>query len=131
MGIPLPKGKVRVFKERNKSSEFIGEDMIQHTPKDEELTLKLGNAFDIIADETLTDSKQITHSVNEYSYEIKLKNRKEQDVEIEVIRSVGQNWEILDSSIKWEKVDASTIKFIVPVKKNSETTLKYRIRNSW
>jgi hypothetical protein len=131
MGMPLPKGKVRVFKERNKSSEFIGEDMIQHTPKDEELTLKLGNAFDIIADETLTDSKQITHSVNEYSYEIKLKNRKEQDVEIEVIRSVGQNWEILDSSIKWEKVDASTIKFIVPVKKNSETTLKYRIRNSW
>lgn len=131
LGMPLPKGKARVFKERNKSSEFIGEDMIQHTPKDEELTLKLGNAFDLVADETLTDSKQISHSVNEYSYEIKLKNRKEQDVEIEVIRSVGLNWEILDSSLKYEKVDANTIKFIVPVKKNSEITLKYRIRNSW
>ncbi len=52
-------------------------------------------------------------------------------MEIEVIRSVGFNWEILDSSMKYEKIDAQTIKFIVPVKKNSEVTLKYKIRNSW
>lgn len=131
LGMPLPEGKVRVFKARNNSSEFIGEDMIKHTPKDEELNLKIGNAFDLIAEETQTDSKKIGERVYEYSYDIKLKNRKEQDAEIEVIRSVGQNWEILDSNLKFEKIDAYNIKFIVPVKKNSEFILKYKIRNSW
>lgn len=131
LGMPLPEGKVRVFKARNNSSEFIGEDMIQHTPKDEELNLKIGNAFDLVAEETQTDSKKIGERVYEYSYDIKLKNRKDQDAEIEVIRSVGQNWEILDSNLKFEKIDAYNIKFNVPVKKNSEFILKYKIRNSW
>lgn len=131
MGIPLPKGKARVFKERNKSSEFIGEDMIQHTPKDEEITLKLGNAFDLIAEETETDVKKIAENVYENEIEILLKNRSEKDVEIDVLRWVGQNWEILSASMKYEKEDANTIKFIVPIKKNTETILKYRVRNSW
>lgn len=131
LGMPMPKGKVRVYKNDGNSAEFIGEDLIDHTPKDENIKLKIGEAFDIRVEDKMTENRRITDKVHEQTHEIKLKNRKDEDIIVDVERTMGLNWEILSSSIKYEKQDASTILFKVPVKKNSEATLTYKVRYTY
>ena len=130
LGIPLPKGKIRIYKTDGEANEFVGEDLIDHTPNKEKIKLKIGNAFDVLAEESQTDHKKISDKVFEDSYEITLKNRKQEDITIEVERNLGLNWEILNSSIKYIKKNAQTIIFQVPVNKDSETKLKYTVRYS-
>jgi hypothetical protein len=81
--MPMPKGKVKLYKSDGKSLEFIGEDVINHTPKGEKLKLKVGDTFDIVAKETLIESKKISDNVYEYKYQIILKNRKDEDITVE------------------------------------------------
>jgi len=131
LGVPMPKGKVRVYKSDGKSLEFIGEDLIDHTPRNEKLKLKIGDAFDIVAEEVQTDYKKITDRVYEQAFDIKIKNRKKEDVVVEVEKFVGYFWEILSSSINSEKKDASTLIFKVPVKADSETVLQLRLRYTY
>lgn len=131
LGMPFPKGKVRVYKTDGSSAEFIGEDLVDHTPKDEKVKLKIGEAFDIRVEDKMTENRRITDKVYEQDYEITFRNRKNEDIVIDVERILGNNWEILSSSIKFEKQDASTILFKVPVAKNSETTLKYKVRYTY
>lgn len=131
LGMPMPAGKVRVYKSDGKTVEFVGEDMIDHTPKDEKIKLKIGDAFDIVAEETQTDNLRISDRVYEQAYEIKLRNRKNEDVTVDVERLLGLNWEILSSSIEYQKKDAQTVTFRVPVKKNEETVLKFRVRYAY
>ncbi|MFH1197731.1 MAG: DUF4139 domain-containing protein [bacterium] len=131
LGIPMPAGKVRMFKSDGESLEFVGEDMIDHTPKNEKLKLKIGDAFDIVVEEVETDNKQISTRVREISYEVKIKNRKKEDVVVDVERNLGLNWEVLSSSIQYEKKNSQTIVFKVPVKADTETVLKYKIRYSY
>ena len=131
LGVPMPKGKIRVYKSDGESNEFIGEDMIDHTPKMEKIKLKIGDAFDILAEETQTDHKKISNKVFEDTYKITLKNRKEENVAVQVDRRLGLNWEILKSSLPFKKDDAQNISFQVPVKKNSETELTYTVRYSY
>lgn len=131
LGIPMPKGKVRVYKSDGESLEFVGEDLIDHTPNKEKVKLKIGDAFDIVADEVQTENKQISTKVWEQEYEITFKNRKKEDVNIDVERNLGTNWEILKSSIDYKKKDAFTINFSVPVKADSETKLTFRVRYAY
>jgi len=131
LGMPMPKGKVRVYKADGNSQEFIGEDLLDHTPKDETVKLKIGEAFDIRVEDKMVENRRITEKVYEQEYEVLFKNRKNEDVTIDVERFLGTNWEILSSSIKHEKKDASTITFKVPVKKNSETTLRFKVRYTY
>ena len=131
LGIPMPKGKVRVYKSDGESLEFVGEDLIDHTPNKEKVKLKIGDAFDIVADEVQTENKQISTKMWEQEYEITFKNRKKEDVNIDVERNLGTNWEILKSSIDYKKKDAFTINFNVPVKADSETKLTFRVRYSY
>ena len=130
LGIPLPKGKIRIYKTDGEANEFVGEDLIDHTPNKEKIKLKIGNAFDVLAEESQTDHKKISDKVFEDSYEITLKNRKQENITVEVERNLGLNWEILNSSIKYIKKNAQTIIFHVPVNKDSETKLKYTVRYS-
>jgi len=128
LGMPLPAGKVRVYKKDAKSLEFVGEDMISHTPKEEMLKLKIGQAFDIVIEEVETDSKQISKNTWDRTYKVTLKNRKNEDIEIEVQRSVWGAAEVLESSIEYKKKDANNILFNVPVKKGQELEFTYKIR---
>lgn len=130
LGVPMPKGKVRVYKSDGESIEFIGEDLIDHTPKNETIKLKIGDAFDLLAEETQTEHKQITNKIYEQTFEIKLKNRKKENVEIEVERYLGLNWEIMSKSHEFKKKNAQTITFNIPVKADGETTLTYKVRYS-
>lgn len=130
LGIPLPKGKIRIYKTDGKSNEFIGEDLIDHTPNKEKIKLKVGNAFDVLAEESQTNHKKISDKVYEDTYEIVLKNRKQENITVEVERNLGLNWEIINSSLNYTKKNAQTIMFEVPVKKDSETKLTYAVRYS-
>ena len=131
LGIPLPKGKIRVYKaDVDKSLEFVGEDLIDHTPKDEKVRVFLGHAFDIVGERKRTDFRQLGEDVSEESYEIKLRNHKEEAVEVVVVEHFRAyvNWEILESNFKYEKKDASTIEFKIALEKDEEKILNYTVR---
>jgi len=135
LGIPLPKGKVRVYKRDDDGKEqFIGEDQIDHTPKDEEVKLYLGNAFDIVGERVQKDFKVIASGhVVEETIEVKVRNHKGEAAEVQVYEHPWRwsQWEILGSNTAWEKVDQTTIKFPVQVGKDQQKVVRYTIRYSW
>lgn len=135
LGIPLPKGKVRVYKKDDEEKEqFIGEDQIDHTPKDEELKLYLGNAFDIVGSRVQKEFKTVVSGhVFEETFEIKIRNHKDEPVDVLVYEHPWRwnEWEITKQNTEWEKVDQSTIKFLARVKKDEEKKITYTIRYSW
>jgi hypothetical protein len=131
MGMPLPEGKIRVYKaDVDKSLEFVGEDKINHTPKDEKVRVFLGNAFDIVGERKKTDFKQISDDVTEESYQIKLRNHKEEAVEVVVVEHLYSytQWEVKESTFPYEKKDASTIEFKLQLAKDQEVALNYTVR---
>jgi hypothetical protein len=132
LGVPLPAGNVRVYQKDSKGRLlFVGEDHIGHTPKDEFVTVKIGNAFDIVAERKQTDFKKIADRVYEMEYEITLRNHKDMPVTVEVNEPIGGDWEMLSSSFPAKKTDAFAAQFEVPVKPNGEAVLKYRVRVHW
>jgi hypothetical protein len=135
LGIPLPKGKVRVYKRDDDGKEqFIGEDEIDHTPKDEEVKLYLGNAFDIVGERVQKDFKSYASGhVVEETIEIKVRNHKNVAVEVLVYEHPWRwnQWEITKSTTDWEKVDQSTLKFPVKIAKDEEKVITYTIKYSW
>ena len=135
LGIPLPKGKVRVYKRDDDGKEqFIGEDEIDHTPKDENIKLYLGNAFDIVGERVQKDFRVVVsgHVIDE-TFEIKVRNHKSEPVEVFVYEHPWRwnEWDITKSSAAWEKVDQTTIKFPVKLKKDEEKIIAYTIRYNW
>ncbi|MHB1455500.1 MAG: DUF4139 domain-containing protein [Armatimonadota bacterium] len=131
LGMPLPKGTMRVYKqEGNANQQFIGEDTIDHTPKDEKVRLYLGDAFDIVGTHTRTGFTKISPTVTEESFQISLKNHKDAPVSIVIIEHQFGDWKITKSSHKSMKKDASTIEIPVDVPKNGEVKVTYTIRTS-
>ncbi|TKJ42271.1 DUF4139 domain-containing protein [candidate division LCP-89 bacterium B3_LCP] len=129
LGIPLPAGKVRVYQQDDDNSlEFIGEDRIEHTPKDEEVRIVTGSAFDLTAEKKTTDMKRLTDRVREEAYSISLRNHKDKNVTISVIEKIWGDWEILEKSHQYVKKNATTIEFQVPVAAGKETVITYRVR---
>ena len=132
LGIPLPGGNVRVYQKDSKGGVlFIGEDHFDHTPKDEFVTVKIGNAFDVVSERKQTDFKKIADRVYEMEYEITLRNHKDTSITVQVNEPIGGDWEILSSSYPAQKTAAFAAQFNVPVKPNGESVLKYRIRVHW
>ncbi|HSB51266.1 MAG TPA: DUF4139 domain-containing protein [Dissulfurispiraceae bacterium] len=129
LGIPLPKGLVRVYKaDADKSLQFVGEDSIDHTPKDEKLRVRLGDAFDVVGTRKQTDWKKIAFDTYEAAFEISLRNHKKEDVEVKVVEPIPGDWTVLSSSYPYTKADVHTAEFLIPVPKDSEVTLTYRVR---
>ena len=132
LGIPLPKGKVRVFKSDGDSIEFVGEDMIDHTPENKDMKLTIGNAFDVTAERKMTSSSSSNSGKqSEESYEITLKNAKTENIKVEVIEKFYSNWKIISNSQKFEKKDANTIVFEVDIPAKSEKKVTYKVKYSW
>ena len=129
LGVPLPAGTVRVYQGDSKGRvQFIGEDRIDHTPKDETVSLHIGNAFDVVAERKQTDFQRLgPHSV-EVEYEISLRNHKPDPITVFVNEPIGGDWTILNSTFKYEKTAAFAARFTVPVAANSDALLKYRVR---
>ena len=135
LGVPLPKGTVRMYKnDVDGSTLLVGEDSIDHTPKDEQVQLYVGDAFDIVGERIQTDFK-VDYDENwlEESYQITLRNHKEEDIEVRVVEHMFRwsEWKILEASHEYEKQDAQTIEFGVPVKAGGETVVTYTVRYEW
>jgi hypothetical protein len=129
LGMPLPAGVVRVYQSDSKGgTHFVGEDRIDHTPKDETLNLKIGNAFDVVAERKQIDFEKIAVNVYEMEYEIVLRNHKTTAIAVEVNEPIGGTWRIIRSSHEATKTDAWAAQFNVPVAADGTVTLKYRVR---
>ena len=129
LGQPLPAGVIRVYKaDQSGSQQFIGENRIDHTPKDESVRVKLGDAFDVVAERKQTDYKAISRRVFEYAYEIRIRNHKDEAITVVVNEPIGGDWEIVNSTFPAEKTAAFAARFNVPVAKDGEAVLSYRVR---
>ena len=131
LGIPLPAGVVRITKaDTDGSKQLLGEDAIDHTPRDEEVSLEVGNAFDLTPEYRVTDRRQISKLVSEMDVEVKLRNHKEEATTIEVEQKAYRwmPWSITRSSHAYEKVDADTFRFRLAVPADGEVVLTYTQR---
>src|SRR5437879_2359344 len=134
-GMPLPKGRVRFYKQdEDKQLEFTGENLIDHTPRDETLRVFTGNAFDLVGERRRTNVKadSSNHWLDE-TFEIKLRNHKKEPVEIRVVEHLFRwiNWEITEKSDPFTKTNAQTMEFRIPVKADEEKTVRYTVHYSW
>ena len=135
LGMPLPKGRMRCYKQdADKQIEFIGESVIDHTPKDETLRIYTGNAFDLVGERRRTDFKsdRSNHWCDE-TFEIKLRNHKKEAVEIRVVEHLYRwiNWEIAEKSDTFLKTNAQEMEFRVQVKPGEEKVVAYKVHYSW
>jgi len=129
LGMPMPAGTVRVYQADSRGGiQFVGEDLIMHTPKDETLNLKIGNAFDVICERKQIGFEKIAVSTYEIEYEITLRNHKVSPITVEVNEPVGGTWRMIQSSHAWTKTDAWAAQFKVPVAADAAAILKYRVR---
>jgi hypothetical protein len=136
LGVPLPSGRVRVSKldPADRTLEFIGEDVIDHTPKDEKVLIKMGSAFDVVG-----ERRQVDYSVDTKArtlteeIEVKLRNHKNEPVTVEIKENLYRwvNWKVVKKSHDYEKIDSRTIHFPVRVAPEGETTMRYTAHYSW
>jgi hypothetical protein len=132
LGMPLPKGTLRVYKaDKSGAQQFVGEDSIDHTPRDERLRVKMGEAFDVVGDRKQTEWHSISSCVSESAWEIELRNHKDTAVEIEDYEPVGGDWTMLASSQPSEKKDSSTFSFTAKIPARGTTKLTYKVRVKW
>ncbi|MFQ5706993.1 MAG: DUF4139 domain-containing protein [bacterium] len=129
LGMALPKGKIRVYKkDSDQALIFVGEDFVDHTSKDEAVKVYVGDAFDIVGERIQKDHRSIGKASWEETWQIKLRNHKDEAVEITVVEHLNLNWEIIRKSHEYTKKDARTIEFAVQVPKDGETLLEYVVR---
>ena len=134
LGLPLPKGVIRVYKkDAAGNAQFVGEDRIDHTPTNEKVRLKLGEAFDVIADKKQTDFKKLPNPTKgstsfESAYEIVLKNAKKEAVTVTVNEPIPADWKMLKTSHPHEKIASNTAQWRISVPAEGKTTLTYRVQ---
>lgn len=136
LGMPLPAGRVRFYREDGDDGnlEFVGENNLGHTPRNEEVSLYTGNAFDLVGERSVVDFRRddrerwLTETI-----EIQVRNRSEAAKTITVREHLWRwmNWEIEEADAEFEKKDAQRIEFEVPLEANEEKTLRFRVRYSW
>jgi hypothetical protein len=129
LGMPMPAGVVRVYGSDSRGGvHLVGEDRIGHTPKDERLNLRIGSAFDVVAERKQVDFEKIAANVYEVEYEVVLRNHKGAPVTIEVNEPIGGTWRVLRSTHDATKTDAFAARFNVPVAADGQARLNYRVR---
>ncbi len=129
LGMPLPMGVVRVYKKDTDGSQiFIGEDRIDHTPKNEEVRLKVGHAFDVVAEKLQTDYIRASSKQHESEWEITIRNHKKKVINVTLFEKLQGNWAMLSNSHKYKKIDAFTLRFDVEVLPGKEEKVTYRVK---
>ncbi len=131
LGMPLPAGTVRVYKADSQGQlQFLGEDSIDHTPKDEEINVVVGDAFDITGTRTQTNYNKVSSDVWKESYETEIKNHKSEAQEVRIVEHFYGDWEITSSSDTYEKKDAFSAEWKIKVPANSSKKVSYTVERS-
>ena len=128
LGVALPAGKVRIFKKDKESLELIGEDMINHTPKDETIKLKVGKAFDVLASAKNLKREIISNDVTEITRAVTINNHKDIPITVEIVQMFTGNWQLISSDFDYVKIDANSALFKIPVTANGKTKLGLTVR---
>ena len=129
LGFPLPKGVVRVFKQDAEGSlQFVGEDSVDHTPKDEKIRIKMGNTFDVVGSRKQMEWKKLAADTYEAAFEIAVRNLKKEDVVVKVVEPIPGAWTMLSSSHEYKKTEAHTAEFTLAVPKDKEVKLAYNVK---
>ena len=132
LGMPLPKGVVRVYKaDKSGAKQFVGEDSIDHTPRDERVRVKMGEAFDVVADRKQMEWRALGNCVSESAWQIELRNHKDEAVRVEIREPAGGDWTIVESSHPATKEDANTFTFEVQRAETRQDLVTYRVRVRW
>ncbi|MHB1355339.1 MAG: DUF4139 domain-containing protein [Anaerolineae bacterium] len=134
LGLPLPKGLVRVYKQDSDGgAEFVGEDSIDHTPKNELVSLYLGNAFDLVAERKQVEYRQLSNQSAQETWQVTLRNHKTQVVTVLVIENLFRSMdaEIIASSLGYDKLSANRVRFNLSVKPDSEVVVSYTVLYRW
>jgi hypothetical protein len=132
LGMPLPKGTLRIYKaDKSGAKQFVGEDALDHTPRDERVRVKVGEAFDVVADRKQKSWSSLGNCSAESAWSIELRNHKDEDVRVEVREPAGGDWQITSSSHKAERDDAQSFHFDVVVPKGGKTQVAYTLRVRW
>jgi len=132
LGMPLPAGKVRVYKkDEDGALEFVGEDQIDHTPKDEKVRIYLGNAFDVKGERTQTNFRKLSDRSGEETYQIKLRNHKKEAVTVVVVEHFRGDWRISGETHPYTKKDSRTAEFEIAVPVDGEVTVGYTVTTTW
>jgi len=135
LGIPLPKGIVRAYQESGDGTVvFIGEDQIDHTGKERDVEVKMGEAFDVIVERKQTEYRKIGNNAVRFAWELKIKNSKDIPQKVELEEILPGEWRIIESNAKYEKMDAHRIKFTVdaqPSGKGSDSVVTYQAEVNW
>ncbi len=132
LGMPIPKGVVRVYKaDSSKAQQFVGEDYVDHTAEDEKIRIKLGEAFDVVADRKQVSWNTLGMCSSESTWQIDIRNHKKQAEEVHVIEPAGGDWEVSQNSHPFVKEDAQTFRFVLKVPAKGKVTVKYKIRTRW
>jgi hypothetical protein len=131
LGMPLPAGRARLFKaDTDGSMILLGEDNIDHTPKDEEVKLTAGYAFDISAEEKVLDYQRISDKVFEQVFEIEIRNHKSDDITVNIEKKLYGDWEIIKSNFEYNKKDANTLEYEIPVESDGKTSVIFTVRTT-
>jgi hypothetical protein len=132
LGMPLPAGVVRVFQEDPRGGqEFVGEDRIDHTPKDELVRVYVGDAFDVVGERTVLDVRRPSDRVQEQDVQIKIRNHKDEGVDLVVIEHLYGDWKVLRASHATRQKDARTLEIPVRVEKDGEAVITYTSRTRY
>ncbi|MEP7050454.1 MAG: DUF4139 domain-containing protein [Pseudomonadota bacterium] len=132
LGMPLPKGTLRVYKaDKSGAKQFVGEDAIDHTPRDEKLRVKMGDAFDVVGDRKQTEWHELGECSAESAWEIEIRNHKDSAVQVEDYEPVGADWTLVSSSQAATKKDASTFSFDIKVPARGSSKVTYKLRVKW
>lgn len=132
LGMPLPAGVIRVYKEDGSGArQFVGEDRIDHTPRDERVRIKLGEAFDVVGDRRQMEYRVLGSCASESAWKVEIRNHKDEAVTVDVMEPVGSDWELVSSSHAARKLDAHTFRFRVEVPARESEEVTYRVRVRW
>ena len=136
LGMPLPKGKVKVYRrDTDGRNEFIGEDALDHTAKDEAVRLYTGNAFDVVGERKQISFKRDDRSDHwaDETFEITLRNHKKEEIEVRVVEHLYRwlNWEITGSTMEYAKTDARSLEFRPKIPADGQVIINYTVHYTW
>lgn len=136
LGMPLPEGRFKVYqRDSSDSVQLLGEDRIQHTPKNEKLSLVVGKAFDIVAERKRTNFEWIGSGANRRgmreTFEIEIRNRKNADETVHLLERHWGEWKILRNNTEFTKLNSETIQFVVSLKADEVKTVSYTVETTW
>ncbi len=131
LGLALPGGKVRLYKPEGEAQILVGEDNLEHTPRDEEVRLNVGDAFDIVGERTPLETRQLGERSTEESVKIEIRNHKSEAVTVNVVEHFWGDWTMRKQTLAHTKKDATTAEWRVNVPANGKVEVQYTVFRTW